>query len=139
MKTLVRARRAVPLLLLLLSSPAFAADPWTTADTWRETAYLVVDAVDWLQTRNMARSNWTARVYGDTWYQDHYISEVNPIMGKHPSVKRVDRFFALEMLTHFGFAYALPKDWRAGFQYVSIGVELGFVQHNRTMGISAKF
>jgi hypothetical protein len=102
------------------------ADEWTSADTYREVVYLAVDSVDWAQTRNIARSN-------GLYY------EQNNAIGRHPSVRQVDRYFAEAALAHVGIAYTLPKNWRAGFQYVSIGVELGWVSHNRQLNISARF
>jgi hypothetical protein len=113
------------ILLCFISTPVFA-DEWTSADSYREAAYLVVDAVDWVQTRNIARN-------------PIYHHENNPILGRHPSVKQVDKYFAFEAIANFGIAYVLPKDWRAGLQYVSIGVEIDCVSHNHKLGISSKF
>jgi hypothetical protein len=129
--------------LLCVSYPAFAAhDEWTSADTYREAAFFVVDAVDWAQTRNIAKKKSSQVLLCQSGVTvcdvpTHY--EHNILLGNHPSISQVNRYFALGALVHIGLAYALPKDWRIGFQYVSLGVELGCVNHNHSLGISAKF
>lgn len=110
---------------LLISTTAFA-DEWTSADTYREGAYQTLAAVDWLQTRNIARA--------PTKYY-----EQNAILDSHPSVGRVNGYFALTGLAHYFIADALPEKYRAPFQYVSIGIEVGAVAHNFSIGVSAKF
>jgi hypothetical protein len=112
------------LFLLLLVSPAHA-DEWSRADSYREATYLVLHTMDWAQTREIARN--------PSYY------EQNMMLGKHPSVREVDRYFAAMALAHIGVAYLLPAEWRRPFQYVTIGVELGWVSHNFSIGLRAKF
>jgi hypothetical protein len=112
------------LALFLISSPAFA-DEWSREDTYREAAYLTLHTLDWAQTREIARN--------PAYY------EQNMYLGKHPTVRQVDRYFAAMALAHVGVAYLLPSEWRRPFQYLTIGVELGAVAHNFSIGISANF
>jgi hypothetical protein len=113
--------------LLLLSSSAFA-DEWRTEDTYREVAYLTLHTIDWLQTREIAKNP-------DKW------TEQNPIIGSpHPNIDRVDGYFALTALLHVGVAYALPAEWRKGFQYVTIARETYSVTRNYlSVGIRIPF
>jgi hypothetical protein len=114
------------LFLFLVSVNACAFDEWTTNDTYRQAAFLVLDAADWAQTRNIARNP-------DKW------NETNPSLGAHPSTTDVDKYFVGMALINTSIAYALPSDYRAAFQYLSIGYESGFVRRNLSIGINAKF
>ena len=111
--------------LLLVSSSAFA-DEWTSADTKREAVYLTLHTLDWAQTRNIARNpnKWT---------------ESNVILGKHPSVPQVDRYFIATGALHLAVAYYLPAEYRKAFQYITIGMEGGMVAHNFSIGLKAEF
>ena len=124
------------LLLLLVaflsSAPALVSaelfvDKWTDADTAREAAYLVLHIADWGQTRNIAHRE------GEGYW------EINPILGKHPSIKRIDSYMAFSMLAHIGIAYALPRGWREAFQYTTVGIEAGVVFNNNSIGLRVDF
>jgi hypothetical protein len=99
---------------------------WTTNDTYRQATFLVLDAADWAQTRNIARN------------PDKYF-ETNPSLGAHPTTSQVDKYFVGMALLNTGIAYALPTNYRAAFQYLSIGYEAGFVRRNLSIGIKVKF
>jgi len=111
---------------LLFSSSCFAADSWTDGDTNREYAYLALHTADWLQTRQISK-------HPERW------GESNLILGKHPSTRNVDVYFALAGLAHYEVAKLLPTEWRKAFQYLSIGIEAGYVAHNLAFGVRAKF
>ena len=114
------------LFLIALLLPSFAyAEEWTSADIKREVAYQSIAVVDWLQTRNIAR--------------DPCYYEQNKILGSHPSIARVNQYFALTGIAHYFVSKALPEKYRIPFQYISIGVEVGAVGHNFSIGINARF
>ena len=113
------------LALLLVSTSAFA-DEWSRADTYREAAYLTLHAMDWAQTRYIARN-------------PNQRTESNVILGKHPSVLQVDRYFIATGALQFAVAYCLPAEYRKAFQYILIGVEGGAVIHNFSIGIGVEF
>lgn len=108
-------------LLAACSSTALASD-WKEADTDRQIAYLILHAVDWGQTRNIARNP-----------NDYY--EFNPLLGEHPSVKRVDSYMLVSALTHTAISYVLPPKWREAFQQVTLSVKSGLVNHNFSIGL----
>jgi len=112
-------------ILLFISSSAFA-DPWTTGDTGREATFQTLLAIDALQTRNIA-------AHPDQWY------EQNNYLGSHPTIGAVNRYFLVGSLLHFGVSKLLPEKYRAPFQYGTIAIEVGYVAHNYSIGISAKF
>lgn len=101
-------------------------DEWTDDDTRREAVYIALHIMDWAQTRTIARNP-------DRW------NEVNPILGEHPSVGRVDAYFAVMALSHMAVSDVLPTEYRDTWQYLSIGFEAGFVGHNLSLGIGVWF
>ena len=103
-----------------------AAGDWTNADTARQAAYLTLHAADWGQTRNIAKRP-------DEFY------EVNPILGEHPSIRRVDSYMAFSALAHTAISYALPPKWRRRWQYASITVKAGIVGWNYSAGLKIDF
>ena len=121
-----RSAWAALLAFLGLFSVTATAGDWNTQDTRFEAAYLVLHAVDWSQTRYIAA------------HPERFIED-NPILGEHPSDAEVNRYFLLTGLIHAGIAYALPSDWRRGFQLVTIGIEAGTVARNYRIGIRSEF
>jgi len=110
--------------LLIISSSAYS-DEWSRSDTYRETAYLTLHTIDWMQTREISRN------------PNYY--EQNNILGSHPTIQEVDRYFAVTAIAHLGISYIIPVEYRVPFQYISIGVEFGAVAHNYSIGVSARF
>lgn len=117
--------RMIALLLALLPSLAFA-DDWTTPDTWRESTYMVLHAADWVQTGKIARDP-------DRWQEE------NKILGEHPSIGRVNTYFAATALAHYAIAAALPAPWRARFQCLSVVIEASSVANNHSIGLRVRF
>lgn len=119
-------RRSILLLLVLAMFPAggcaAGAHRWTRADTVREAAFAGLEAVDWGQTRNIAK-------HPEKW------TEVNPILGKHPTVGEVDRYFAASLLAHAAVSAALPNPWRKRWQYLTSGFEMIMIGNNLAIGI----
>jgi hypothetical protein len=114
----------------LFATPVPAADwfqtDWKDADTEWQVAYLLLHAVDWGQTRMIARNP-------EAYY------EINPLLGEHPSVKRVDRYMAMSALAHTAIAYALPPTWRRYFQRVTLSVKAGLVDQNYAIGLTIDY
>lgn len=115
------------LVLLTISNVVSAAhDEWTTDDTKRQAVYLALHTLDWGQTRYIAKN-------------PTLFHELNPFLGKDPSVGQVDGYFAATALIHTGVAYALPADWRKKFQYITIGARAGITARNYYLGIKTDF
>ena len=112
-------------LILLLSSPVYAID-WSKEDTAREVVWQILHVVDWGQTLDIAR-------------QPHKYHELNPILGKHPSVGKVNTYMALSAVAHLGISLALPKEYRKWFQYLTIGATGSLVVHNFNIGLKVRF
>lgn len=128
MKTIVLA-----FVLSISSAPIWANDEWSKSDVSREIAYLVLHVADWGQTRNILHR-------ADTGCDgDPTCIERNPFLGRSPSIRRVDTYFAVTALAHVAISHVLPKDWRQGWQYLTIGMEAGIVGHNYSIGLNIDF
>lgn len=115
------------LAVLFLSSCAgkWGAD-WSQADTNRQIGYTVLHMADWSQTRYIAR------------HPKEY-HEVNPVLGRHPSVGKVNTYFAVTGLANIWVSGALSPKYRKWWQYFCIGFEGGVVAHNASIGIKFDF
>ncbi len=112
------------LLIFLLPINCYAA--WDKNDTFREIAWQGIHLIDWGQTLEAARQP-------DRYY------EMNPILGKHPSVGNVNLYMATSLIVHPMISYFLPKKYRKAWQYISIGISGGCVIHNFNAGLKVKF
>ena len=113
-------------LITALSLQANAADNWSNWDIARESIYLVLQDVDRRQTITASKEPWR-------------FTEINPILGEHPSKKRINTYFITTALLHVGVTHLLPKEWRPAFQYFWIGVEVGAIANNHKIGIRISF
>ena len=118
--------RKLLLSLLLLTLPTLSkANDWTTNDTIRQTAVLSTFSLDYAQTRDIKNHAWAY--------------ETNPILGRHPSDRRITLYFLSASVIHTGIAYKLPPDWRRGFQYTTLALQLAVIAHNKKIGLRFEF
>jgi len=96
------------------------ADAWIADDTEREAAFLTAHLINWGQQRSMARND-------IGFPRDDRTG------------KDVDVIFLTTGVAQLFIAYALPEEWRETFQHVTIGVEVGQVARNLSLGASFKF
>jgi hypothetical protein len=107
----------------LLASNAAVADEWSDGDVKREAAYLALHIIDYGQTRTIALN-------------PDRLHEQNSILGLHPTVGQVNRYFLLTGIAHVVVMDLLPSEWRRDIQNITIGIEAGAVGHNFSIGIS---
>lgn len=112
------------ILFLVLASPAHA--DWTKKDTVYQLTYTVLHLIDWGQTLDIARNP-------DDFY------EMNPILGEHPSVGRVNTYNIVSLITHTAISYYLPPKYRRWWQVSAIGVKVILVSHNNNIGVKVSF
>jgi len=110
--------------IILWPSPSHA-DEWTDADIKREVAFLVLQFIDYGQTRTIAK------------HPENY-HEFNEILGSHPSVSKVNKYFAVTTLLQLVVADKWTE-YRTEFQYLTIGIEVGAVGNNVMIGIHHDF
>jgi hypothetical protein len=100
---------------------------WSNEDTARQLAALAALGVDWAQTRTIAKNP-------QIWH------ETNRLLGEHPSVGKVNNYFAGSMLGHTLLMNALPPEWRKWAQYGTLGLEAGVTGRNKfNLGIGMTF
>lgn len=97
-------------LLVSTQAQAYELDPWSQDDLMREILAEAVIVGDWQQTLNIARN-------------PQKYSEVNPILGPHPSSEQVNSLFWTWAVMHPLITWVLPREWRDDWQWVTIGIE----------------
>lgn len=110
-------------LLFAVVMTAHAADEWTTNDVLRQVAVEGLLIADWGQTRWVAMNDSTGKYH-----------EQNPLLGEHPSVEQVDRYFIGWVILHPVVSHFLPREYREIFQSVTIFTEVVSVHQNITIG-----
>ena len=120
-------RLAAGCLLVAAAAAAQAQSrAWTALDYSLAGGAATMMALDWAQTRHIARN------------PSRY-SERNPIMGEHPSTAKVDQYFALASLLMAGAAYVMPRPERRLFLSGVIVVETSAVASNYRIGVKIDF
>jgi hypothetical protein len=94
---------------------------WTRTDYALEGSYLMLHFIDWRQTRTIAKDD------------DYH--ERNPILGRDPSVREVDVYFAVTTVLHPIVSHFLPKPYRTWWQGITVTVAGTCVIHNWHVGI----
>mgnify|MGYP003394102298 CR=1 FL=1 len=108
------------ILFLIFATPANATDPWSRGDTYREVAALTLRLIDYRTLSAIARVANYKTTLQIAKHPNEY-REANPLLGEHPSVGEVNTFFIIATVAHPIISYALPKEYRKAFQYISIG------------------
>ncbi len=117
------------LLIILLFFPATAyAGDWNKVNTALELSHAAVLTLDWGQTRWIAANP-----------QSGYFERVNPYLGKHPSVGKVDTWFIAWELLHPAISYLIPNPYRYIWQGLTLACEVDLTAHNYAIGIGVKF
>lgn len=108
--------KPLALALLLLCSAARADDACTAA--------ALLHTADYLQTRQIAKNP-------DRWH------ETNPALGLHPSVGRVNSYFAITGIALYGACESgIGGKW---LKYGWIAVSTGAIANNLSLGIQVKW
>ena len=116
----------VLLIFALLSLPAIASAEWTKTDTKFQLTYTALHIADWGQTRYVAK------------HPESY-KEANPLIGEHPSVKKVDRYMASTLIMHTVISFWMQGEDRRIWQCISIGAKAAAVGHNYRIGVKIDF
>ena len=119
--------RILALLLALLPAVAHA-DDWSAADKALLGAALTAIAIDYAQTRFISEHPHDFHEQGNKFF-----------LGSHPSVGRVNTYFAAYALTTVGMAYVLPSDYRKLYLGGITLYETYLVVNNHRIGIRASF
>jgi len=118
-------KKLIILILLILPVAPVCADEWTQKDTQYQVVFIALTAVDWLQTKEIARNP--------------RFSETNPLLGGNPNQQKIDIYFASSILAHTAISYYLPRKYRRIWQVCWIGIEAGTSWHNVAAGVRIEF
>lgn len=113
------------ILLALLCSTAHA-EPWTAEQKSLAGVEAALLVADYGQTKTIATTQ-------------HRWVEYNPILGRHPSMGRVNAVFVLTPLIGYFALDALPSETRTWALRAITFVEAGVVGRNAYLGIHARF
>ena len=128
----MRTRPAI--LALLLTAPLMAGDPWNTQDKILEGAFIATMAVDYRQTSDIRHYRYTPASDGLCHHED------NAIMGRHPKQATINRYFIGSTALQIAVVDLLPSGkWRTMAQAFTLGVEVGAIGHNYTLGLKVAF
>ena len=112
--------------LAALTAVAQAGDSWSEAQQASGIALGTLLLVDYLQTRQIAK-------------QPEIYHEINPVLGKHPSLGTVNTYFAGAAILGYLALDALPSDMRSWALGAGIVLELAVTSHNNTIGLKARW
>ncbi len=116
------------LVLLLISSvilgscSTICTGGWTKIDTTWELADQGLMATDWLQTQKIVE-------------QPLKYHETNPILGVHPSMAKLNIYFALWVPVHIGVSCILPPKTRRIWQIGTALIEIPAIISNESIGL----
>ena len=94
------------------------------------TLALTALAADWLGTREMVNHPAYDPLGRELW------SEVNPLLGRHPSVGDVDKYFLVAAATYLLVQQILPEPWDSRFRRLTIIVEVGCTASHFGIGVT---
>lgn len=95
-----------------------------------ELAWQTLHAVDYLQTRTIAR---------DCRKDNRDFYETNYLLGECPTLTDVSAYFAITSAAHAGVAFLLPKKYLRVFQVGTIFVTGHAIQTNISLGVEISF
>ena len=113
------------ILAALVAVPSCAGAPWTPEQKWAELAIAGTFLVDSRQTQQTACEP-------GRW-------ECNPVLGLHPSPQFINGYFIGALALHALAVEVMPDSWRRPFQAGTLGLELGVIAHNFSIGLNVRF
>lgn len=111
--------------LIVAAFPAHAADfgqPWDTGDKVFGGVALAATLLDWRQTLYVARHPET-------------LGDMNPALGRHPSIGRVNNYFVATIAFEGFAAHLMPPKYRKLFLAGSAVLEINLLVRGATLGI----
>jgi hypothetical protein len=110
--------------LLFIASLCHAQ--WTSEQKTLAGVALVATAIDYGQTRFIAKNTWTQH-------------ETNPFMARYPSMGSVNTHFIVLPIATYLILDNISSENRTWALRVISAVEIGFVAHNYSLGIKTSF
>jgi len=126
------------ILLFCLSTPCLAE--WDKSDT----TLLVMRLIDWGQTRDIATRKWEPPYVSDYDGSEYVYHETNHFLGKHPSIKEANTYFASAIVIDFIISHLKTKNnvlnkFKEYYQQYMICNTFKCITGNYNWGIRIKF
>ncbi len=102
---------------------------WSGTDKSLEAAYQILNAIDWAQTRQIARQ---PEKYSEAG-TDQYGSA--SIIGEHPSRNAVNAWHLVKALGHPAIVNKLSEPWKSIFQALTVGTTGSAVKNNNKIDL----
>jgi hypothetical protein len=102
------------------------ADEYSKTDIALQSTYTMLHIIDWGQTLDISKNS------------DKYW-EINPILGKHPSVSKVNIYMGTSLAIYYIVNYFLPSDYRLLVESSSVILKASLVSHNYKIGLYINF
>jgi len=129
------------LALLLIVLIGCANKPWNKKEKVNAAMFTGLAIIDWGQTRDIVDKMYDDCVYSSdgTWHckYSHY-ERTNFMLGKKPTIGKVDTYFPVAIGTILTISHYLPK-WRSNILKGAATVELGIVYGNYQIGLNVNF
>jgi hypothetical protein len=128
------------------------ADHWKKSDTLFQSIFVGLTLIDWKQTHDVIGKKETITNTYDIVDQNNNVigyrtqsytryawKENNPILGEHPSKKKLAIYNVSVILGHSLISYILPNPWRKMWMGSGIGIEIYATSTNWAAGATIKF
>lgn len=111
-------------LLMMFCAPAFAQ--WTPEQRTLATIYMAAHVVDWGQTRAIAKNH-------------HRWEELNPTLGRKPSMSRVNAHFIIAPLIGYTILDNMSSESRTTWLRTLAQMQVAIAANNAHVGIHVSF
>ena len=116
---------------------ANSADEWNNKEITLASILTTTILIDWGQTRDISKKN-KAQCQNITDCKRPYY-EKNIILGRNPSLEKIDIYMPLALSTTITIANYLPHGMRKTFLYAISIIELGIIHNNQRIGLKINF
>lgn len=114
-------KKLITFILILFLTGCLTTTSMTKNEIEMEVGYSITHIIDWGQTRAISESS--------------KFVELNPILGKHPTLSAINNYMAGTLVAHWLITYLLPEEWREEFQITTLVLEGVVILWNYSLGV----
>jgi hypothetical protein len=129
-------------LILVFMPESSSADKWDKEDETLAAIFTAAALADWGQTRDIVKNRkdkHTTNKDGSTYHEKGYYEKTNLILGKNPSMDKVNTYMPLATAATLAAAHYLPKKYRKPLLYGASLLELMTIYNNNKIGLRINF
>jgi len=120
-------KTAIIVMILLFPLSVNAAGKWTKPEIGLQTLSTGLQIIDWGTTLDMV----------DRYDEGYY--ELNPLLGKHPSRRAVNTYFAISIISNVLISHFLPSNLRKVWLGSRISISGYWIDNNYGVGLKVNF